>query len=371
MKPSNTRIGLALAGLLTVGVMPQAFAAGPASGTLSGTTVSNTASVAYSVGGTAQTAVSSNASTFKVDRLVNVTVAQSGGATSVAPGSTAQVITFTVTNNTNSAQDFALTAANLTGDNFDGTITGVYVESSASPNGYQAGTDTATYIDELAPDATVTVYVVANMPSGIVTGNLANVSLQATAYQNTDGTGAYVATAGSLASSGAAVQTNTGSADNTAYTDTVFGDLAGTASGDAAKDGKHSATSTYSVSTAALTVSKSSSVISDPFNGTTNPKAIPGAVVEYCLVVSNASGGAAASSVVLTDVMPTQTTYSAASMKSGTGATCNSGTVTSLTDSSADGDGASYTSGTTTVSIGTASIAAGSSVWAVFRVTVK
>ncbi|PWQ93435.1 hypothetical protein [Leucothrix arctica] len=36
-----------------------------------------------------------------------------------------------------------------------------------------------------------------------------------------------------------------------------------------------------------FTMQKSSSVISDPLNGTTNPKAIPGAVIEYTLLVTN------------------------------------------------------------------------------------
>ncbi len=367
MKPRNTRLGLALAaGLMAVGAMPQAFAAG----TVAGTSVNNTATVNFSVGGTAQTAVNSNTSTFVVDRRINITVAQSGGATSVAPGSTAQVIAFTVTNNSNSVQDFKLDAANLTGDSFDGTITGVFVETNGTA-GYQAA-DTATFIDELAPDATITVYVLATMPAGIVTGNTANVSLQATASQSTNATtGAYVATAGTLAA--VAAETNTGATDNATFTDTVFGDAAGTyaSPADVAEDGKHSATNTYTVSTAAITVAKSSTVINDPFNGTTNPKAIPGATVEYCLVVSNAAGGAAASSVVLTDVVPAQTAYVTGSMKSGTGATCNGGTVTTLTDSSADGDNASFNTGTTTVSVGTSSIAAGASVWTVFRVTVN
>jgi uncharacterized repeat protein (TIGR01451 family) len=366
MNPRNTRLGLALAaGLLTVGAMPQAFAAG----TVAGTAVNNIATVNYSVGGTAQTAVNSNTSSFVVDRRINMTVAQSGGTTAVAPGATGQVIAFTVTNNSNSVQDFKLDAMNLTGDQFNGTITGVFVESGATA-GYQAGADTATFIDELAPDASITVYVIATMPAGIVTGNTANVSLQATAAQSTNATtGAYVATVGTLAAD--ALETNTGTADNATFTDTVFGDAAGTYTGDVAENGKHSANNSYVVSTAAITVAKSSTVINDPFNGTSSPKAIPGATVEYCLVVSNASGGAAASSVVLTDVVPTQTTYVTGSMKSGTGATCNGGTVTTLTDSSADGDNASFNTGTTTVSVGTASIAAGSSVWAIFRVTVN
>ncbi|MEM7688220.1 MAG: proprotein convertase P-domain-containing protein [Pseudomonadota bacterium] len=51
-----------------------------------------------------------------------------------------------------------------------------------------------------------------------------------------------------------------------------------------------------------LSVTKVSSLISDPVNGTTNPKAIPGAVVEYVISVSNSGAGATdANSVVITD----------------------------------------------------------------------
>jgi len=50
-----------------------------------------------------------------------------------------------------------------------------------------------------------------------------------------------------------------------------------------------------------LSVSKSSAVISDPFNGTTNPLAIPGAVVEYTITISNAASTATATSVAITD----------------------------------------------------------------------
>lgn len=43
---------------------------------------------------------------------------------------------------------------------------------------------------------------------------------------------------------------------------------------------------------AALSVSKVSSIIADPVNGTTNPKAIPGATVEYLITVSNSGPSA-------------------------------------------------------------------------------
>ena len=40
-----------------------------------------------------------------------------------------------------------------------------------------------------------------------------------------------------------------------------------------------------------LSVTKTSFIISDPVNGTNNPKAIPGATVEYLISVSNAGAG--------------------------------------------------------------------------------
>lgn len=54
-----------------------------------------------------------------------------------------------------------------------------------------------------------------------------------------------------------------------------------------------------------LTVSKSSTVLSDPVNGTANPKAIPGAIVRYCLIVTNPPGNPTATAISLTDALPT------------------------------------------------------------------
>jgi len=79
-----------------------------------------------------------------------------------------KVLTFTVKNEGNKVQDFLLTSSNagaafgLT-NTFDVNQT-IFVESGAHA-GYQASEDTATYIDELAPDATATVYIVADIPS--------------------------------------------------------------------------------------------------------------------------------------------------------------------------------------------------------------
>ena len=55
----------------------------------------------------------------------------------------------------------------------------------------------------------------------------------------------------------------------------------------------------------AFMVVKSSSVSSDPQNGSSNPKAIPGAAMLYTIGVSNSSAGAAdANSTVFTDAVP-------------------------------------------------------------------
>ena len=54
-----------------------------------------------------------------------------------------------------------------------------------------------------------------------------------------------------------------------------------------------------------ISVTKVSSVIADPVNGTNNPKAIPGATIEYLITVSNTGTGPAdADSVVVWDDGP-------------------------------------------------------------------
>jgi uncharacterized repeat protein (TIGR01451 family) len=70
---------------------------------------------------------------------------------------------------------------------------------------------------------------------------------------------------------------------------------------------------------AVLGVTKVSTLISDPTNGTTNPRAIPGAVMEYCILVQNPGSGTA-TNVIGTDTIPAALTYTAGSISSG--ATC-------------------------------------------------
>jgi uncharacterized repeat protein (TIGR01451 family) len=269
--------------------------------TAAGTTINNQATVSYSVGGSPQSS-NSNTASFLVDKKVNLAVAEVGGtATKVSIGSTDQVTTFTVTNLTNATQDFRLVGDQQTvsipllgTDDFNVTSIRVYVDSNGNGT-YDAGVDTATFIDELAPDATKTVFIVANIP------NTAGIH---TAIVGLD---AIVAAGGGSGSLGAdLVATSLLTADSPNTVDIVFADDAGLL--DQVRDGQQWAFDAYTIDSAAVSMTKTVRVISDPYNLLANPKAIPGATLEYCLTVSNAGPGIA-TAVNISDALPANTTY--------------------------------------------------------------
>jgi uncharacterized repeat protein (TIGR01451 family) len=272
-------------------VLPQSA---QAAGTVAGTTVTNTATVNFDVGGVPQTAVQGSA-TFVVDDKVNLTVTNNAGA-SVVPGSTNQVLAFTLQNNGNKTHGYSL-AASLGGGI---TMNNVRIYRDANGDGnldvgdvlYVGGTN----VGDIAPDATMRLLIVADTPAGATNGQVSNYNLVATTLNA--GTTTITAHDNAIA-------------DNANTEQVVFADAAGPA--DAVRDGRHSATGTYTVSTATLNVAKTSTVISDPFNGAVNPKRIPGAVVRYSIVVTN-SGAANATNVVVRDAIPANTTYAASTI---------------------------------------------------------
>ncbi|MEA3012310.1 MAG: hypothetical protein QOD42_855 [Sphingomonadales bacterium] len=348
-----TRFGAAASMLaVAAGTASPAFA----TGTPAGSTITNNVSVAYQVGGVSQTGLSASNS-FTVDRKVNFTVAEDGSSTTqVSPGQLAAVTSFIVTNTSNAPLDFALAASNRVGgsaqhggtDIFDVSNLRLYADTNSN-GAYDAGTDVLiTYLDQIAADANTRVFVVADVPLGRSTGDIAGVRLTGTAAEAT--------AAGSLG----AVVTQTAGA-NTAGVDTVFADTS--AGNNTARDGIHFDEDDYTIFAAALTAVKTSRVISDPLNGATNPKLIPGAVVEYCITVANGSGGAAAANVAISDTLPATTTYDASF-----GVKVN-GTVTSGT---CNADGVivgAHAAGVVSGSI--PSIAAGDTRTVLFRVTIN
>jgi uncharacterized repeat protein (TIGR01451 family) len=342
--------GVSLAALL-FGVGSPAYAAS----TPAGSSIVNNVTVDYKVGGISQSQLSASNS-FVVDRKVNLVVAEVGNSTTtVSPGQAGAVTTFTVTNSSNATLDFGLAASNRSGgtaahggtDNFDVSNIKMYVDTNNNGT-YDAGTDQqVTYLDQVAADAVVTVFVVADVPLGGSTSDVAGVRLTATAE---DGSGA---------GEGAVLTQTVGA--NTAGMDTVFADT--NANGNTAGDGISFAEDDYTVLSAAVTATKTSRIISDPINGTTNPKMIPGATVEYCIAVANASGGTSASNIVVTDPLPAETTYD-----SGFGIKLN-GTVTAGSCNADGSSGGSFSSNTVAGTI--ASLAAGDARTVVFRVTIN
>lgn len=285
-----------MAGTATVALhMAPAFA----EGTNSGTTITNTATVDFQVGSVQQTQRTANSS-FTVDRKVNLTVALVGGpTTSVVPGEAQAVITFDVANLSNDTIDAVLAVTQAgSGDNFNATNVRIFVDDGDGV--YDAGDTQTTLIDEIAEDVVRRVFVVSDIPLDRANNDLANLTLSATAH------------AGGAAGTQGAVLTAT-PGGNTSGVDTVLADGAGP--DDSANDGVFTARSGYRVTAATLTVTKTSRVLQDPLSGATNPKAIPGAEVEYCVAVSNAAGGALATNVVVTDVVPSDLTIVAGSIR--------------------------------------------------------
>ena len=307
MKNLKLLAGYLAAGILTVAGQ-SAFAL--STETASGTTVSNTVTVNYDVGTVAQTAETATRD-FLVDNKVNLVVA--GVGVNTVPGATDAVLTYTVTNTGNTTQGYSLNIEAGSPDTFDMNTVRIFVENGVTP-GFQIGQDTLYTAGSgvnagdlnpfIAGPDTLTVYVVSNTPpngggTAPANGSTAAYNLLATTLNQ----GTNVVTVA-----------NPGVADTFNAIDIVFADdnggTAGPFTGDAVNNGADSAQAVYTIASSQLTVTKTSAVVSDPVNGAVNPKAIPGAVMRYTIAINNAAGAsAAASNVVMSDAIPTNTTY--------------------------------------------------------------
>lgn len=254
-------------------------------GVAAGTTIDSTASVSYSVGAVNASATSTTAS-VTVAEILDVVVTPPAAALPVAPGSTAQVLRFRVTNTGNGPEAFNLVLDNaIAGDNFD--------PAAAAPSIYldTDGTGTLTPADAvyngsndptLDADAFIHVFVVNDIPVPVVDGNIGRSGLDAEA--------------------------NTGSGDpGTAYVGMGVGNtfaVVGTTRARAIGVGE------YLVAGVTVTAAKSQAVL-DPFN-TNHP--VPGARITYTIVVG-ATGTGSALSTVFSDDIPANTTYVPGSMR--------------------------------------------------------
>jgi uncharacterized repeat protein (TIGR01451 family) len=299
-------------------------------GTAAGTTVSNSASLTYSVAGATQPVVNTQTpDTFIVDKKIDFILTHEDAPKHVVttPGATQVVRTFKLQNDGNKIQDFTFVATNLTGNevydgktdnkdvtNFEYSIDGGTTWSTAAPT-----------VDNLAVDGDVTILVRADIPNTNVNGDVMNIQLEATAVQ--DGTTTPEVNTGSV--NGAL----DGGPDRKTTEDTVLGEGAGvTTTGNTQFDGKYSAWAGYIIEAPVLSLSKDSCVLTDNVTAdAANAKRIPGATIIYMLDIEN-TGATAASDINITDQLPSGLEYTTVSnvkieTDKGAACTCANGTA--------------------------------------------
>lgn len=272
-----------------------------AKGTAAGTEITNSTSVSYQVASIAQTDVTGS-SKVTVDRVINFTVSEVGTATTtVTPGQTKAIAAFELDNTSNATLDFAAAATQIaTGtvaahggtDAFNTTNVAIYHDSNN--NGLLDVSDPLiTYLDEVPADAKRRLLVVVDVPTSAKDSEVSGTVLSLAA-KNGEGIGTL----------GTDIVATTTA--NTVGVDTVLADVAGTI--DSARDGIYSAQDDFTVSSAQIALGSMITVVSNPTELTSNPKAIPGAVLQYCITVTN-TGSVGAQNVTVTDTINAKLTY--------------------------------------------------------------
>ncbi len=301
-----------------------------AAGTPAGTDITNVATATYELAGGGEASVDSNIVTLKVDELLDVGVAWSDPSDVAAPaGGTGQRLKFTVTNGGNGAESFTLAAiANGGGDDFDPSVTSIVLDSNGN-GAYDAGVDTVyssgSNDPELAPDQSLTVFVLSTIPAGAGDGHRGRIDLTAVARTGSGAPGTSFAGQGQ--GGGNAVVGATGA--------------------DSEDDGY------YRITRASVAFVKSAAV-ADAFGGTA---AAPGSTITYTLAATVGGSGDLAN-LRVSDPVPAGTTYKPGSLTL-EGAP--------LTDS-ADSDQGSFTG--TAINVGLGTMPAGSTRTITFQVKI-
>ena len=309
---------------LLLGAMATLPAAVQAAGTAAGSEITNTATLNYQINGVDQTEVTAQ-DVFNVDIKVDFALTR---LNTTEPNETSLeadnvvVAAVQITNDGNAPTAFVVRAEDETGTTLDinGTTYTDTIDSGAAYSYYLdnplAGTQGVLDAEdtlltgstgEIAADDTVTVFV--TVPKGDLTGVDGDALLSSVVVNGLESTvndTTYSLDTGdndpSNGSTDDAANPNGATTIEVVFADTdsdnseilrdalvlVFPNLEG--------DGINS------------NLTKSSVVISDPINGTENPKAIPGAVVEYTITLIN-TGTADATNVVITDELPANTTF--------------------------------------------------------------
>jgi uncharacterized repeat protein (TIGR01451 family) len=337
---THTGLRAALVAVAALGWWTGAYA----QNTLAGTPINNRASVNYSVGGLAQAPIESSPTgnvtpgvgagtdtSFLVDNMIDLSVSEvSGSATVVTPGMTGQVLAFTVANSGNSPEGYQLTLSEEVGtllfgntDNAQFGLADLSIRVDEDPSGGDGtgndtydGTESDAFIDVLNPGQSITVFVLADpmVPLTLINGNITNINLQARAAQpgTSGGTLELASPAGNLPN----------------VVEIMFVD--------AGNDATESATDQFAIVSAGLTITKTETILDDPF-GTPIPRALPGSNVEYLITIENTSTTTPADGVSLSDPVPANTTVRTAQY-AGDDVAITGGLVATCTADALDGD---------------------------------
>ena len=267
-------------------------------GTAAGTDISNQATVDYDVGTVPQATVTSAAVVFRVDNRVDFTLVANPDpivATLAMVGDSDAVVEFMIQNTGNQTQDYFLSVANAAdaasdGVNSDtGDMNNLRIIVDNNGDGVRDASDTDDFVDELAADAPARlVWVLADtdtpIPNQLLNGDFAIVELTADTYD--------------AGAAGLGSETLASASDDPAVEDVVLAVNATLGQSDLA------VMNTYQLESAALNITKTRSLISDPFNAApANAFYIPGAVVEYLITVENTSATTEAQNVSITDIL--------------------------------------------------------------------
>lgn len=303
MTHAHLKIGFAFATVIAAGIAAPAYAQSVDAGTI----IQNTAQATYTTPD-GPTTITSNTVELTVDELLDVTLTSlDGGAISATPGT--ETLIFELTNTGNGPEAFTLTAnPAVVGNDFDTTIDSIAIDSNG--NGvYDPGVDEILTGPEttrlLDAGEAITVFVNVIVPDTVADGEQSDIELTADAVTGT----------------GAPGDTFPGQGEG--GVDAVVGSTGATAT----------ATGSLIAGITSVELIKTQSVV-DPFGGNT---VVPGSIVTYT-ITANVSGSGSIDDFIITDAIPTGTTYSAETITLG---------GSSLTDASGDDAGEADAAGIT------------------------
>lgn len=313
---------IANGGTFTSGVLNDGTGGGGAGGTIQIFTISNTGSVsAIANGGNGMSNTGAGASHGPgggggggaVVSNFSLASSVSGGANGTTASSSTYGTSYGATPGSAGTVDTTFASTSIPGRYYSGAECTPTVTKAFAPAVIPVGGNTRLTISIVNPNPTLAMSSLAvndTFPTGVTVGGTPTTATSCTNGSVGANAGANAATlsgATLAAASNCAYSVNVTAGASGSFTNTipVGGTTATIGSGNVTNA---AATSAVLSVTQGLTISKLSRTVYDPSNLYTNPKAIPGAYVQYSLTVRNPSNlPVSADSVVLTDAIPTNT----------------------------------------------------------------